>query len=137
MTRVQRWQRVVLIPCAALAAASLHAGSGQAEARRHGQPDQRPQLTQTQKQALFKVRRDWELRSYPQRLALLKNEQLCVKQADTSDAYRNCKRQQHQARRALHQQGREQLNAELKRLGLPLLPERHGRHPHRGWKGVS
>ena len=137
MTRAQRWQRVLLIPCAALAAASLLASRGQAESRRHGQPDQRPKLTQVQKQALFKARRDWELRSYPQRLALLKNEQLCVKEADTTDAYRNCKRQQYQARRALHQEGREQLNAELKRLGLPLRPERDGRHPHRGLKGVS
>ena len=137
MTRAQRWQRVLLIPCAALTAASLHAGSGQAESRRHGQPDQRPRLTQTQQQALFKVRRDWELRSYPQRLALLKNEQRCVKDADTADAYRHCKRQQHQARRALHEQGREQLNAERKRLGLPLRPEWQGRHLHRGWKGAS
>lgn len=123
-----RWQRVLLIPCAVLAAASLQAGSGQAEARRHGQQGQRPQLTEAQQEALFKVRRDWELRSYPQRLALLKNQQLCVKAASTADAYRACKQQQHQARRALHAQGRAQLNAELKRLGLSPLPERWGHH---------
>lgn len=132
MTRAQRWQRVLLIPCAALAAASLQAGRGQAEARRHVDHDQWPKLTQAQKQALFKVRRDWELRSYPQRLALLKNQQRCLKEAETIDSYRNCKRQQHQARRALHRQGRAQLNAERKRLGLPLWSERSGRHSKGG-----
>jgi len=132
MTRAQHWQRVLLIPCAALAAASLLASGGQAESRRHGQPDQQPKLTQAQKQALFKVRRDWELRSYPQRLALLKNAQLCLKDADTIESYRTCKQQRYQARRSLHRQGREQLNAERKRLGLPLWPERSGRHSKRG-----
>ena len=133
MTRAQRWQRVLLIPCAALAAASLLASVGQAESRRHGQPDQRPKLTQAQKQALFKARRDWELRSYPQRLALLKNRQLCLKDAGTLEAYRRCRRQSSQARKALHQQGRTLINGERKRLGLAPLPERRSWH-HRPQK---
>ena len=127
-----RWQLGLLIPCAALAAASLHAGSGQAGPRHHRMPEPWSQLTQAQQQALFKVRRDWELRSYPQRLALLKNEQLCLKDADTIESYRTCKQRRYQARRSLHRQGREQLNAERKRLGLPLWPERSGRHSKRG-----
>ena len=86
-----RWQLGLLIPCAALAAASLHAGSGQAGPRHHRLPEPWSQLTQAQQQALFKVRRDWELRSYPQRLALLKNRQLCLRDAATLEAYRRCR----------------------------------------------
>jgi len=71
-----RLQLGLLIPCAALAAASLHASGGQAGPRHHLIPEPWSQLTQAQQQALFKVRRDWELSSYPQRLALLKNLQL-------------------------------------------------------------
>ena len=130
MSSAMRWQRVLLIPCAALAAASLQAGSGQAESRRHGHPSPWSQLTQTQKQALFKVRRDWERRSYPQRLALLKNQQRCVKDAGTLQAYRSCRRQHHQARKALRQQGRALINAERARLGLAPMPERRPWHHH-------
>ena len=119
-----RWQLGLLIPCAALAAASLHAGSGQAGPRHHRMPEPWSQLTQAQQQALFKVRRDWELRSYPQRLALLKNRQLCLKDAGTLEAYRRCRRQSSQARKALSRQGRTLINGERKRLGLAPLPER-------------
>ncbi|MGC6482369.1 MAG: hypothetical protein ACON4T_02205 [Synechococcus sp.] len=137
MSPAQRWQRLILAPCVALAAAAFLVSSGQAEVRRPGPPDQRLQLTQVQKQALFKARRDWELRSYPQRLALLKNAQLCAKDATSPDAYRTCKRQQHQLRKALRQQGRKRLNAERKRLGLPPLPDKRGRHSQRPWTGEN
>ena len=128
-----RWQLGLLIPCAALAAASLHAGSGQAGPRHHRLPGPWSQLTQAQQQALFKVRRDWELRSYPQRLALLKNRQLCLKDAGTLEAYRSCRRQTYQARKALRRQGRTLINGERKRLGLAPLPERRSWH-HRPQK---
>ena len=128
-----RWQLGLLIPCAALAAASLHAVSGQAGPRHHRMHEPWSQLTQAQQQALFKVRRDWELRSYPQRLALLKNRQLCLKDAGTLEAYRSCRRQSSQARQALRRQGRTLINGERKRLGLAPLPERRSWH-HRPQK---
>ena len=115
-----RWQLGLLIPCAALAAASLHAGSGQAGPRHHRMHEPTP----AQQQALFKVLRDWELSSYPQRLALLKNRQLCLKNASTLNAYRRCKHQSVQARKALKRDGRKLINEERKRLGLAPLPER-------------
>ena len=122
-----RWQRFLLIPCAALTAAALQVGADPAEAR-HGGSNQRPQLTAPQQDALFQVRRDWVLKTYPQRLALLKNEQRCLEGAASPQAFRTCKRQNRLARRALHQQGRALINAERQRLGLePLLPPAHWR----------
>jgi len=117
------WQRLVLIPCAALAAAALQVGGGGAQAR-HAGSHQRPQLTPAQQEALFQVRRDWVLKTYPQRLALLKNDQRCLEAAESQEAFRSCKRQNRMARRALYQQGRERMNAERQRLGLDPLPQR-------------
>ena len=128
-----RWQLGLLISCAALAAASFHAGSGQAGPRHHRMPEPWSQLTQAQQQALFKVRRDWELHSYPQRLALLKNRQLCLKDAGTLEADRRCRLQSYQARQALRRQGRTLINGERKRLGLAPMPERRSWH-HRPQK---
>ena len=117
------WQRLVLIPCAALAAAALQVGGEGAQAR-HAGSHQRPQLTPAQQEALFQVRRDWVLKTYPQRLALLKNDQRCLEAAESQEAFRSCKRQNRMARRALYQQGRERMNAERQRLGLDPLPQR-------------
>ena len=149
-----RWQKVLLIPCAVLAAASLQAGRGQAESddlspltealevashratkgpgdrSRHGADDRWQKLTEVQRQALFKARRDWELRSYPQRLALLKNQQRCTQDAASLEAYRRCRRQHFQARRALREQGRAVINDERARLGLEPLPPRRPWHHH-------
>ena len=130
MTASTGWQRFCLISCAAFTASSLQAWSAQVEARDIS--GERLALTQAQKQALFKARRDWELSSYPQRLALLKNQQRCVKDASSLDAYRSCKHRQHQARRALLKQGRKQINRERERLGLLPMPERSVRHRRLG-----
>ena len=130
MTASTGWQRFWLISCAALTASSLQAWSGQVEAR--DVRSERLTLTQAQKQALFQARRDWELSSYPQRLALFKNQQRCVKDASSLEAYRSCKHRQHQARKALFKQGREQINRERERLGLVPMPERSVRHRRGG-----
>jgi hypothetical protein len=121
----------VLIPCAVLTAAALQMGGGEAEAR-HGSSEQLSPLTASQKKALFQVRRDWVLQTYPQRLALLKNEQRCVEGATSAQAFRTCKRQNRMARRALYQRGHERMNVERRHLGLEPLPQpdhgRDGRH---------
>ena len=82
-----------------------------------------PQLTQSQRQQLFQARRNWRLRSYDQRLALLKSGQSCLQRAQTLQAGQDCMKQQKQARRRLMKQGREVVNAERRRLGLTPLRE--------------
>ena len=121
MAFTNRWRRALLIPCAALTAAALQQPGGIAEAA-PGRRMPESQLTQSQRQQLFQARRNWRLRSYDQRLALLKSGQNCLERAQTPLAGQDCMKQQKQARRRLMEQGREVVNAERHRLGLtPLL----------------
>jgi len=126
MAFTNRWRRALLIPCAALTAAALQQTGGIAEAA-PGRRMPESQLTQSQRQQLFQARRNWRLRSYDQRLALLKNGQSCLERAQTPQAAQDCMKQQKQARRRLVKQGREVMNAERRRLGLPALTERRSR----------
>ena len=120
MAFTHRWRRALLIPCAALTAAALQQSSRIAEAA-PGRRMPESQLTQSQRQQLFHARRNWGLRSYDQRLALLKSGQSCLQRAQTPDAGKTCMKQQKQARRRLMEQGREVVNAERRRLGLTPL----------------
>jgi hypothetical protein len=125
-----RWQRALLIPCAALAAAAIQPGLSLADpepGRRLGGRGPEVSLTASQKQQLFQTRRAWELRSYDQRLAMLRKGQSCLQGATTLEGYRGCKQEQRRAWRALQAQGREVMNAERSKLGLPPMPERLGR----------
>ena len=120
MAFTNRWRRALLIPCVALTAAALQQTGGLAEAapgRR--MPEQK--LTQSQQQQLFQARRNWGLRSYDQRLALLKSGQSCLERAQTPEAGKTCMKLQQQARRLLMEQGRQVVNAERRRLGLKPL----------------
>ncbi len=120
MAFTNRWRRALLIPCVALTAAALQQTGGLAEAapgRR--MPEQK--LTQSQQQQLFQARRNWGLRSYDQRLALLKSGQSCLERAQTPEAGKTCMKQQQQARQRLMEQGRQVVNAERRRLGLKPL----------------
>ena len=117
MAFTNRWRRALLIPCAALTAAALQQPGGIAEAA-PGRRMPESQLTQSQRQQLFQARRNWRLRSYDQRLALLKSGQNCLERAQTPLAGQDCMKQQKQARRRLMEQGREVVNAERRRLGL-------------------
>lgn len=125
-----RWQRALLIPCAALAAAAIQPGLSLADpepGRRMGGRGPETSLTDSQKQQLFQARRAWELRSYDQRLAMFRKGQSCLQGATTLEGYRGCKQEQRRAWRALQAQGREVMNAERSKLGLPPMPERLGR----------
>ena len=120
MAFTNRWRPALLIPCVALAAAALQQIGGLAEAA-PGRRMPESQLTQSQRQQLFQARRNWRLRSYDQRLALLKSGQSCLERAQTPQAGEDCMKQQQQARRRLMEQGRQVVNAERRRLGLTPL----------------
>ena len=128
MALTNRWRRVLLIPCVAFTAAALQQSGGFAEAV----PGRRmfaSNLSDSQKQQLFQARRNWGLRSYDQRLALLKSGRSCLERAQTPEAGKACMQQQRQARRRLREEGRQVVNAERRRMGLTSLPEfrRQGR----------
>ena len=126
MALTHRWRRVLLIPCVALTAAALQQSGGLAEAA-PGRRVPESNLTDSQKQRLFEARRDYALRSYDKRFALLQSGKSCLERAQTPEAGKACMKQQRQARRRLMEQGRQAMNAERRRLGLPSLTERRSR----------
>ena len=123
MVTPKHWQRYLLIPCAAFAAAALHPASGWAESPMKS-PASRSTLTNAQKQQLFEARRRWELSSVDQQKALLAAKQRCIQSANTIEAFRLCKQEQRQGRRELFREARAAMTAERQRLGLPPRPER-------------
>ena len=125
-----RLSDILLIPCLALSAFTLHQGEGQAQSflQRHVQQrmqerraQEEAKLTESQKQQLFQVRRDWLLSSYDQRLALLQSAQACLKDAQTFQDGKECRSKRRQAGRQLLKEGRQVVNAERQRLGLSPL----------------
>ena len=130
MALTNRWRRALLIPCVALTAAALQQVGGFAQAA-PGRRLSDSNLTDSQKQQLFLARRNWALKSYDQRLALLRSAQSCLERAQTPEAGKACRQQQRQARRRLMEQGRQVINAERRRLGITPLPGFRGQGPGR------
>ncbi|WP_156783711.1 hypothetical protein [Synechococcus sp. WH 7805] len=122
---------IMLIPCVALSAITLHQSETQAQSFLQRRIQERMQerrlqeeakLTESQKQQLFQVRREWLLSSHDQRLALLQSTQACLKDAQTFQDGKECRSKRRQAGRKLLQEGRQVVNAERQRLGLSPLP---------------
>ena len=126
-----RLSSILLIPCVALSAITLHQSETQAQSFLQRRIQDRIQerrlqeevkLTANQKQELFQVRRDWVLSIHDQRLAMLKSAQECLKGAQTFQEGKECRSQQREAGRQLLEQGRQVMNTERERLGLSPLP---------------
>ena len=125
-----RLSSILLIPCLALSAITLHQSEGQAQSFLQRRIQQRMQerraqeeakLTESQKQQLFQVGRDWLLSSYAQRLALLQSTQACLKDAQTFLDGQKCRSKRRQAGRQLLEEGRQVINTERQRLDLSPL----------------
>lgn len=126
-----RLSSILLIPCVALSAITLHQSETQAQSFLQRRIRERIQerrlqeeakLTANQKQELFQVWRDWVLSIHDQRLAMLKSAQECLKGAQTFQEGKECRSQQREAGRQLLEQGRQVMNTERERLGLSPLP---------------
>ena len=116
-------KRYLVIPCVALVAAALHPGHVWAESPMRS-PAPGASLTDVQKRQVFEARRRWELGSIDRQKALLAAKQRCIQASSTPSALLECHREQRQGRRALFQEGRAAMKAELQRLGLPPRPGR-------------
>ena len=126
-----RLSGMLLVPCIALSAIALNQSEGQAQSFLQRRIQERMQerrlqeeakLTESQKQQLFQVRREWLLSSHDQRLALLQSTQACLKDAQTFQDGKECRSKRRQAGRQLLKEGRQVVNAERQRLGLSPLP---------------
>ena len=128
-----RLSGILLIPCLALSAIALYQSEGQAQSflqrriqrrMQERQLQEEAKLTESQKQQLFQVRRDWFLSSYEKRLALFQSTQACLKDAQTFQDGKECRSKRRQAGRQLLEEGRQVMNAERQRFGLSPLPTR-------------
>ena len=126
-----RLSGMLLVPCLALSAIALNQSEGQAQSFLQRRIQERMQerrlqeeakLTESQKQQLFQVRREWLLSSHDQRLALLQSTQACLKDAQTFQDGKECRSKRRQAGRQLLKEGRQVVNVERQRLGLSPLP---------------
>ena len=122
-----RLSRILLIPCLALSAIALRQSEGQAQSLVPQRMQElilqeEAKLTESQKQQLFHVRRDWLVSSYDQRLSLLQETQACLMDAQTFEDGKECGSIRWQAGRQLLEEGRQVINAERQRLGLSPLP---------------
>ena len=122
-----RLSSIVVISCLALSTITLNQGEGQAQSLLQRRIQQRMQerraqeeakLTETQKQQLFQVGRNWFLSSYDQWLALLQSTRACLMNAQTFQDGKECSSKRRQAGRKLFQEGRQVINAERQRLNL-------------------
>ncbi len=87
-----RLSGILLIPCLALSAIALYQSEGQAQSflqrriqrrMQERQLQEEAKLTESQKQQLFQVRRDWFLSSYEKRLALFQSTHAFLKDAQS------------------------------------------------------
>jgi hypothetical protein len=124
-----RSARLWLLPVAAALLTTALAPVA-AEAQKRG--TQRPPLTDSQREAMFKARRAWLLSTEEERMAILRRRFACLREADTPQKFVLCNRSKRQAMRKLVLDGREQLNATRRRVGLPDLPMPRALPPYRG-----
>ena len=116
-----------LIPCFALTGSAFVVRD--ADANKVGQSFG-AKLSEAQQQKLFEARKEWELSSADNRIAIINASQNCIDAAQTPEAFRNCKQKGRQSYRALKEQRRKKINATLKNMGLEPM-QSHLKHGHR------
>ncbi len=120
-----------LIPCFALAGSTFIVSD--AEANKGGQSFG-AKLNQAQQQKLFETRKEWELSSADNRIAIINDFHNCIDAAQTPEAFRNCKQKGRQSHRALKEQRRKKINTTLKSMGLEPM-QSNLKHRHRNGRG--
>jgi len=94
---------------------------------------ERVQLSESQKQEIFKSRHSWALRDNAAQMAILKDNERCLKAAADIEALRRCRGEQRKELREVMQTTRSENRALAQRLGIPM-PEERGRGQGRGGK---
>ena len=127
------WQRLLMVPCTAVALASLQPLDPPAKA--HSLNVSTPtQLNHSQRRALFRVQREWELNSFDRRRAMWREERRCIRRASSRWALQRCKDDYARALNNLERDRRRAMNRARRRLGRtavrPVWGSGHG-HSHR------
>lgn len=140
------WQRLVMVPCTALALASLQPFHPPAKAHSVN-VSAATELNHAQRRALFRAEREWELNSFDRRRALWREERRCIRRASRRWALQRCKDDYARALSRLESDRRRAMDEARRRLGLttvrPAWGSRHDAsvswrdqrhdhpHPHR------
>ena len=127
------WQRLLMVPCTAVALASLQPLDPPAKA--HALNVSTPtQLNHSQRRALFRAQREWELNSFDRRRAMWREERRCIRRASSRWALQRCKDDYARALNNLERDRRRAMNRARRRLGRtavrPVWGSGHG-HSHR------
>lgn len=137
MSRSLTLQRWLLPPTAAGLAMLLQVGSGKAQtspAPAGPSPAaERMKLSESQKQEIFKSRHSWALRDNAAQMAILKDNERCLKAAADIEALRRCRSEQRQALREVMKTTRSETRALAERLGIPM-PEGRGQGRRGQWE---
>ena len=139
------WQRLLMVPCTAVVLASLQPLDPPAKAHSLNVSTP-PQLNHSQRRALFRAQREWELNSFDRRRAMWRDERRCIRRASSRWALQRCKDDYARALNNLERDRRRAMNRARRRFGLTALrpvwgsghgsnvswrDQRHGhRHPH-------
>ena len=79
------------------------------------------QLTDEQREALFRAQKRWKQTSYSSRAAVMQQERQCVDSASSKLAFQQCLKQTRQSRSALREQYYAFINPIRQQLGLEPL----------------
>jgi len=131
-------QRLFLPPLAAGLAMLLQVDSGKAQTNPNPAVQapaaaKEVKLSESQKQEIFKSRHSWALRDNAAQMAILKDNERCLKAAADIEALRRCRSEQRKELREVMQTTRSETRALAQRLGIPMAEER-GRGQGRGGK---
>ena len=127
------WQRLLMVPCTAVALASLQPLDPPAKA--HSLNVSTPtQLNHSQRPALFRAQREWELNSFDRRRAMWREERRCIRRASSRRDLKRCKNDYARALNQLERDRRRAMDRARRRFGRtagrPVWGSGHG-HPHR------
>lgn len=127
------WQRLLMVPCTAVALASLQPLDPPAKA--HSLNVSTPtQLNHSQRPALFRAQREWELNSFDRRRAMWREERRCIRRASSRRDLKRCKNDYARALNNLERDRRRAMDRARRRFGRtagrPVWGSGHG-HPHR------
>ena len=131
------WQRLLMVPCTAVALAALQPLEPSAKAHTL-EVSTSPQLSPAPRRALFLAQREWELNSFARRRSMWRDERRCIQRASSRWALQRCKDDYARAFSRLERDRRRALSRARRHWSsrhgssISWREPRHGHpHPHR------
>ena len=109
------WKRAWIVPCSAVAIATVCSGASMASAHQMPLLDT-PDLSHTNRRAFFRARQDWELRQQDRRRAILRTQARCIRRARWSRELARCQHAFEHALQDLRLERRQAMQATIRRL---------------------